>query len=248
MRSANCRLRDALRIDAVVASQGRARVAEAETIGAQDYMLSRHPAADEIGDRAHIIARRDDRAADVDQALLHPALAQGIGVFPVPALAFEAVAAQLGDAGDAPDIGGDASPPRMSTAVSASRRMVPEPGSWTRGPFFAPARAREDSRNGYIPRLIPSSAPTGTRYKSAEQRYVPTKASMKAGINRHADRGNVDKTARYIRLYRLRWKDAKKPFQRRPGSRRLRGHGGIYPRDVMSHWWQGAAMPRSASA
>jgi hypothetical protein len=52
----------------------------------------------------------------------------------VPALGVDAVAAQLVEAGDAPDIGGDAEVALQQLAAAmTSRRMVPLPSSCTRG-------------------------------------------------------------------------------------------------------------------
>ena len=104
---ANRRSHDALRVDAEKAPQRGARVAAAEAVGAQGQVLARHPGADQIGHRAHIIGRGDHRAVRRREALLHPALARFTRMLAVPALAVEAVAAQLGETGDAPDIGGD---------------------------------------------------------------------------------------------------------------------------------------------
>ena len=44
-----------------------------------------------------------------------------------------------------------------SAAASTSRRIVPDPSSWTRGAPSGPL----PSRSRYMPRMIPSSAPSG---------------------------------------------------------------------------------------
>ena len=87
-----------------------ARVGAAETVGAQrEEVVRRQEGAELIGKSLHVIGGRHDRTRAVAEALFDIAqLRFGFGVQHVPALGIKPVAAQLIEAGDAPDVGRDA--------------------------------------------------------------------------------------------------------------------------------------------
>jgi len=75
----------------------------------------------------------------------------------IPALGAQAVAAQFGEAGDAPHVGGEPqSFSSISAAASTSRSIVPAPSSCTALFFCAFA-----ARNLYMPLRMPSPASSG---------------------------------------------------------------------------------------
>src|SRR5512135_2876290 len=89
-------------------AQFLARVGTAETIGAQRLVLRFHEGADLVGVGTDIVGRGDHRRLAV-QALSDIARTGfGFRMQCVPALAIDTVAAQLVEAGHAPDVGSDA--------------------------------------------------------------------------------------------------------------------------------------------
>src|SRR5690606_26423958 len=86
------------------------RVAAAEAVGAQHLVFAgRNPLANLVGEQLHVVGGGDHRAFAAFQALLDVALARLLGrVQTVPAIDRQAVAAQLVEAGHAPDVGAHA--------------------------------------------------------------------------------------------------------------------------------------------
>src|SRR5690606_31545100 len=86
-----------------------AGIAAAEAVGAQHLvLLDRHPLADLLGEQLHVVGGGDHRALAAAQALFDVALPRLLlRVQAVVTLHRQAVAAQLVEAGDAPDVGAD---------------------------------------------------------------------------------------------------------------------------------------------
>ena len=100
---------DRFPVDFEKPAQRFARVAAAVAVGPECHVAARHPGADEVGKRADVVARRDDRSGRVRKARLDIARAlRRRRMQRIPALDCEPVAAQLGEARHAPDVRGDA--------------------------------------------------------------------------------------------------------------------------------------------
>src|SRR5690606_15374847 len=97
-------------VDFEEVAQLGARVAAAEAVGAQHLVFAgRNPLANLVGEQLHVVGGGDHRAFAAFQALLDVALALLLGrVQAVPAIDRQAVAAQLVEAGHAPDVGAHA--------------------------------------------------------------------------------------------------------------------------------------------
>ena len=96
-------------VDLEEVAQRRAALAAAEAVGAEQVQRPRQPAVDAAGQHLHVVGGGDEDARLARRA---PAVTYGtfgrLGrVQHVPALGAEAVAIQLGVAGDAPHVGGD---------------------------------------------------------------------------------------------------------------------------------------------
>src|SRR5690606_14573329 len=92
-----------------VAAEVRARIRPAEAVGAEYGVGAGDEAADLVGEVAHVVRGCDHRAGGAGlQAFGDVGLAGlGVGVHAVPALDVVPVAAQFGEAGAGPDVGGD---------------------------------------------------------------------------------------------------------------------------------------------
>ncbi len=103
-------MRDVVAVHLEVATQVGAGVRAAEAVGAEHGVLHRHKGADLVGKWAHVVGGGDGRALAAFQQLGDIRLARRLRLRmqAVPALGVEAVAAQLGEARAAPDIGGHA--------------------------------------------------------------------------------------------------------------------------------------------
>src|SRR6185503_15265484 len=103
---------DEAAVDLEEVAQLRARIRAAEAVGAEHAVAAvlRNEGANLIRERLHVVARRDDRpCGPFLEAFRHVREARlRLRVQHVPALGGKAVAPQLGEAGGAPHIGGDA--------------------------------------------------------------------------------------------------------------------------------------------
>src|SRR6266404_2320587 len=100
--------RDVAAIDFEEIAQCGADVASAVAVGAERDIPAWYPVADQVRYRAHVIAGGDHRAGSLFQALLDPGLfLVSDRVQAVMAFDADAVAAQFGEAGNAPHIGAD---------------------------------------------------------------------------------------------------------------------------------------------
>ena len=87
-------------------AQAVAAIGAPEAVGAEHAVVTRHEGPDLVGVRLHPIGRGDHGTRAFAELLLDEALAlRLLGVQQVPALGVEAVAAQLVEAGRAPDVG-----------------------------------------------------------------------------------------------------------------------------------------------
>ncbi len=89
-----------------MAPQRAARVRVAEAVGAQRGVIARHPAADEVGDRPHVVAHGHERPFGARQLPRHVRdELLGLGVAQVVPLGLDRVAVELRPRGDRPDVG-----------------------------------------------------------------------------------------------------------------------------------------------
>src|SRR5688572_19399744 len=89
-------------------AQVLAEVRAAEAVRAEHLVAAGDPLADAIGKRLHVIGCRNDGRLGLAEALLDPRLGHVGPAKPRLALASDAVAAQLRERRDAPDIRGNA--------------------------------------------------------------------------------------------------------------------------------------------
>src|SRR5688500_16077758 len=95
-------------IDLEEVAQLGARVGAAEAVGPEHAVAAalRDERPDLVGEGLHVVARRDDRTWFPTKSFSHIRHARfRLGVKQVPPLGGEAIAAQLGEAGGAPDVG-----------------------------------------------------------------------------------------------------------------------------------------------
>src|SRR4051812_37436486 len=101
--------RDVVPVDLEERAQRLAVVAAAVAVGPEHPVGRVDPGPDLVGERAHVVGGGDHRAVVALQRRLDPRLLRLLtGMQQVPALELHALAAQLGEARHAPDVGADA--------------------------------------------------------------------------------------------------------------------------------------------
>ena len=150
-------------VDLEEVAQLPAVVGAAEAVGAQHPVARRHKGADLVGEHPDVVGGGDHRPLPAAEALLDPALARRLGrVQQVPALGVDRVAAELGEAGHAPDVRGHA--PIVAQQVGGGDHLAQD-GAAAQELHARPRLPRplafSPACNRYMPLTMPSSAPSG---------------------------------------------------------------------------------------
>src|SRR4051794_41808824 len=111
-------------VDLEEAAKRAAPVAATETVGSENLVARRDPGANPVGQRLDVVRRRDHGGVAAAEAPRDPRYSRLASAKPRLAVGRQAVAAQLAEAGDAPDIGGSAGWGRLKTTAAS----IPGPG------------------------------------------------------------------------------------------------------------------------
>src|SRR4051794_41908329 len=122
-------------VDLEEAAKRAAPVAATETVGSENLVARRDPGANPVGQRLDVVRRRDHGGVAAAEAPRDPRYSRLASAKPRLAVGRQAVAAQLAEAGDAPDIGG------KDEVGAPGVEGCPRPPQGTPPPPPAPPRA-----------------------------------------------------------------------------------------------------------